>query len=86
MVTSLKLMWKKGKSTGWNNDNMSSHLNNNPPENLKGYFVVQFKTPDTNDKGTYEDYEILSDVTTQLMDRNQVRMYSFDTSECNTVE
>lgn len=48
---------EKGEIYGWNNDNMSSYLNDNPPENLKGYFVIKFSKP-LNDKGTYEDYQM----------------------------
>lgn len=51
---------EKGEIYGWNNDNMSSHLNNNPPKNLKGYFVVQFSKP-LNSKGTYENYQTTDD-------------------------
>ncbi len=46
-----------GEIYGWNNDNMSSHLNNNPPKNLKGYFVIQFSKAVTG-KGIYKDYQI----------------------------
>lgn len=53
---------KNGEISGWNNDNMSSHLNNNPPKNLKGYFVIQFSKP-INEKGIYENYEIKKDET-----------------------
>lgn len=42
---------------GWNNDNMSSHLNNTPPKNLKGYFVYQFSEPFT-DQGLYINYNL----------------------------
>lgn len=51
---------ENGEISGWNNDNMSSHLNNNPPKNLKGYFVIQFTNP-INGKGAYKDYKIEKD-------------------------
>ncbi len=75
---------EKGEIYGWNNDNMSSHLNNNPPKNLKGYFVVQFKTPVTK-KGTYEDYKLSDDKTTAQGQKSGAYVH-FDTSESNTVE
>ena len=75
---------ENGEITGWNNDNMSSHLNNNPPENLKGYFVIQFNK-DTNDKGTYENYEIQSDVTSADGQKSGAYL-SFNTEQDETVE
>ncbi|NOU70918.1 hypothetical protein GC098_05650, partial [Paenibacillus sp. LMG 31458] len=48
---------------GWNNDNMSAHLNNKPPKNLKGYFVVQFSKP-FSVKGTYNNYVPTADGST----------------------
>lgn len=75
---------ENGEITGWNNDNMSSHLNNNPPENLKGYFVIQF-TKDTDNNGTYENYEIQSDSTSADGQKSGAYL-DFDTNQDETVE
>lgn len=55
---------EKGEIYGWNNDNMSSHLNNKAPKNLKGYFVVRFSKPVTG-KGTYQNYDFQESTTAQ---------------------
>lgn len=75
---------ENGEITGWNNDNMSSHLNNNPPENLKGYFVIQF-TKDTDNNGTYENYEIQNDSTSADGQKSGAYL-DFDTNQDETVE
>lgn len=75
---------EKGEITGWNNDNMSSHLNNNPPKNLKGYFVIQFNKP-TNGKGTYENYEIQKDDISAGGKKSGAYL-SFNTEQDETIE
>ena len=75
---------ENGEITGWNNDNMSSHLNNNPPENLKGYFVIQF-SKDTDGKGTYENYKIQNDATSADGQKSGAYL-SFNTEQDETVE
>lgn len=48
---------EKQQIRGYNTDIMSSHLNNNPPKNFKGYFVIEFNKP-FNQTGTSKDYNI----------------------------
>ena len=63
---------------------MSSHLNNNPPENLKGYFVIQF-SKDTDGKGTYENYKIQNDAISADGQKSGAYL-SFNTEQDETVE
>ncbi len=73
---------EKGEIYGWNNDNMSSHLNNKPPKNLKGYFVIQF-SKSLNSKGTYENYNLTEDKTTA--EGQQSGAYLSFTTEANEI-
>lgn len=69
---------------GWNNDNMSSHLNNKPPKNLKGYFAIQFDTPIVVN-GTYSGYQVAAGSTTAQGQKSGAYV-TFDTEPGQVIE
>ncbi|MGN1181953.1 MAG: hypothetical protein ACI4SR_03020, partial [Faecalibacillus sp.] len=75
---------EKSEISGWNNDNMSSHLNNNPPQNLKGYFVVQF-THKVDSQGVYENYTF-NENASKADGQKSGAYLNFSTSEDQTLE
>lgn len=70
---------------GYNADNMSAHLSNSPPANLRGYYVIRFSKP-FKKCSTYNNYELDEQGSCKVNGKGAGAHVSFDYPEGGMVQ